>query len=93
MDPGDSALFDKFMPARQSEGLPSLDSNDNGDSKLTGVNLADLILERIEAHEAEQQDQGAVQGGGPPEEAIELPAKVVEVYSKYSPLLTQAKTM
>ena len=46
------------------------------------TNLADLILEKIAAHEATQTGHPIVQGGGPLEEAIELPAKVVEVYSK-----------
>ena len=47
-----------------------------------GTNLADLILEKIAAHEAVQSDQPVIQGGGLPEDAVELPAKVVEVYSK-----------
>lgn len=48
-----------------------------------GTNLADLILAQIAAHEAAQAGEPVIQGGGPPEDAIELPAKVVEVYSKY----------
>ena len=47
-----------------------------------GANLADLILEKIAAHEATQTGRPTIQGGGPPEEAIELPAKAVEVYTK-----------
>ena len=47
-----------------------------------GTNLADLILEKITAHEAMQTGRPMIQGSGPPEDAIELPAKVVEVYSK-----------
>lgn len=48
-----------------------------------GSNLADLILEKIAAHEAAQGGERVYQGGGAPEDAVELPAKVVEVYSKY----------
>ena len=51
-----------------------------------GTNLADLILQQIAAHEATQEGLPIVQGGGPPEDAVELPAKVVEVYTKYSSL-------
>ena len=47
-----------------------------------GTNLADLILEKIAAHEAATAREPIIQGGGPPEDAVELPAKVVEVYSK-----------
>jgi len=47
-----------------------------------GSSLADLILEKIAAQEAIQSGQPVVQGGGEPEEAVELPAKVVEVYTK-----------
>ena len=74
-------IFDKFMPAN-NETLPLLDGNNQDGSHTNGVNLADLILEQIAAHEAGQQKQDAVRGEGPRDEAIELPAKVVEVYSK-----------
>ncbi len=46
-------------------------------------NLADLILEKIAMHESAQSGNPIIQGGGPPEEAVELPMKVIEVYSKY----------
>jgi len=53
-----------------------------------GTSLADLILEKIAAQEAIQTGQPVVQGGGEPEEAVELPAKVVEVYTKCAWLTT-----
>ena len=53
------------------------------DGGPTGNKLADLILEKIAAHEAAQGGERVYQGGGAPEDAVELPAKVVEVYSKY----------
>lgn len=46
--------------------------------------MADLILEKIAAHESTQARNPVIQGGGAPEDAIELPAKVMEVYSKYA---------
>ena len=92
MDLTDLALFNKFMPSGHSGDTPLLDGNDNDGSNSAGVNLADLILEQIAAHEAGQQNQDTVPKGGPPEEAIELPAKVVEVYSKYSPIVNQVET-
>ena len=48
-----------------------------------GTNLADLILEKIALHEATTPHEPMIHGGGAPEDAVELPAKVVEVYSKY----------
>lgn len=55
----------------------------NGES----TNLADLILEKIAAHEAGQSTEPLVLGGGAPEDAIEIPAKALEVYDKYVNLL------
>ena len=54
----------------------------NGDTEGPGTNLADLILKKIAAHEAVRMGEPVIQGGGRPEDAVELPAKVVEVYSK-----------
>lgn len=48
-----------------------------------GINLADIILEKIAAHEAAQAGKPKIQGGGLPEDAVEIPAKAVEVFSKY----------
>ena len=49
-----------------------------------GTNLADLILEKIAAHEATQTGQPIPRNLDEFEEPVELPAKVVEVYSKYA---------
>ena len=69
--------------------MPSTTANDIIESRPSqdsrggqGTNLTDLILEKIAAHEATQTSQPAVQGSGESEDAVELPAKVVEVYSK-----------
>ena len=51
------------------------------------TNLADLILQRIAEKEAldsqRESGQRVVHGGGPPEDAVEIPAKVAEVFQKY----------
>ena len=63
-------------------GDPIFQPTQNDQAEEQGTNLADLILEKIAAHEAVRSDQPVIQGGGLPEDAVELPAKVVEVYSK-----------
>ena len=63
---------------------PLLETTHDGSTKTRGgANLADLILEKIALHEAATSHEPRVQGGGAAEDAVELPAKVVEVYSKY----------
>lgn len=85
IDPHDLDLFNKFVPDGPPDSiLPSINRTDGHGH---GTNLAELILEKIAAHEAAQADKPVVQGGGPPEDAVELPAKVVEVYSKYATVL------
>ena len=80
IDPHDLDLFHKFIPAGEE---PTLDLKATAaSSQEQGTNLADLILRQIAAHEAAQANETEVLGGGPPEEAIEIPAKVVEVYTK-----------
>ena len=81
LDPDDLNLYNKFMPARTD---PMLDSTQEASTQSEeGTNLADLILEKIALHEAATAHEPRIQGGGAPEDAVELPAKVVEVYSKY----------
>lgn len=61
-----------------------LDINAKSDQAgVQGTNLADLILAQIAAHEVSQEGGPVIHGGGLPEDAVELPAKVVEVYQKY----------
>lgn len=81
MDPNDSNLFDRFMPSTSADAILHATVS-KSTAEEQGSNLADLILEKIAAHEATQMGQPRIKGGGPPEEAIELPAKVIEVYSK-----------
>jgi essential nuclear protein 1 len=47
-----------------------------------GSNLADLILEQIAAHEAMQEGVPTAGGGRPAQATVELPPKVIDVYSK-----------
>lgn len=63
---------------------PFIQAVSDGDAAgRQGTNLADIILEKIAAHEAAQAGKPKIQGGGLPEDAVELPAKAVEVFSKY----------
>ena len=84
LDPHDLDMFNRFMPTNDEEPpLFPLQTPQNQPTQEQGTNLADLILEKIAAHEAAETGQKVVMGGGPPEDAVELPAKVVEVYTKY----------
>ena len=63
-------------------GDPVFQPTQHDQPEEQGTNLADIILKKIAAHEAVQSGQPVFQGEGFPEDAVELPAKVVEVYSK-----------
>ena len=74
-------MFNRFLPSTTANSI--IESKVKGTSEgQTGNKLADLILEKIAAHEAAQGGERIYQGGGAPEDAVELPAKVVEVYTK-----------
>ena len=81
IDPADLDMFNRFMPTGEEPSL-ELRLHSPQDKDQQGTNLADLILEKIAAHEAAQSGERHVIGGGLPEDAIEMPAKVVEVYTK-----------
>lgn len=82
IDPQDLDVFNRFNPSFDDPILrPGEDAPELGGS----TNLADLILAKIAAHEAEQ---GGIKAGMEPEEEpgeVDIPPKVVEVYSKYAP--------
>lgn len=80
IDPSDLETFNKFIP---TDDNPILWPGQEAESSEPGTNLADLILQKIAAHEAGKGPEQEIMGGGDPDDAIELPAKVVEVYSKY----------
>lgn len=81
VDPNDLAMFNRFNPEFDPATLLQPKSAEAEDEQ--GTNLADLILEKIAAHEAQREGPREIVGGGPAEDAVELPAKVVEVYSQY----------
>jgi hypothetical protein len=78
IDANDLAAWNKFIPTDEN---PIVWPGEEAQPQGPGTDLAALILEKIAAHEA---GDGAVQqpreimGGGAPEDAVELPAKVVE---------------
>ncbi|THX43602.1 Bystin-domain-containing protein [Aureobasidium pullulans] len=89
VDPEDLAMFNKFNPEFDPSTLLAPESNEEqGDS----TNLADLILEKIAQHEASQAQGHVIRGGGAPEDAIELPAKVVEVYTQIGMILSRFRS-
>jgi len=87
--PEDLATFNKFFPTQEDPLLrQGWGGEDDGGADVDegqGTNLADLILEKIAAHEA-AQGNGARDVPGPIDEDLEIPPKVVEVYTKYVPL-------
>ncbi|KAI4283979.1 MAG: hypothetical protein L6R38_001772 [Xanthoria sp. 2 TBL-2021] len=89
LDPRDSDLFNKYLQQPTSQD-PILQPAHIGDGHFTS--LADLILEKIAMHESARNGKPAIQGGGPPEEAVELPMKVIEVYSKIGLFLSRYKS-
>lgn len=83
--PDDLDTFSKFFPTQEDPLLRQGwgGAAEDGDEE-PGTNLADLILEKIAAHEAAQAGRGGAMdmGSANPEEDYELPPKVVEVYTK-----------
>jgi hypothetical protein len=81
VNPSDLALFNQFMPPGGEEPTLDLHAPAAPQDERKGTNLADLILKEIAAHEARQgQAEGLEEGVE--DEVDEIPAKVVEVYSK-----------
>lgn len=80
-------MFHKFIPREGQEDPIFGTADDEETSGQQGTNLADLILEKIAEFEAKQSGQEPnVMGGGAPEDAVQLPMKVIEVYSKCVPI-------
>lgn len=97
VDPEDLDMFNKFNPSFDPATL--LDPNNDAEEEGPGTNLSALILEKIAEHEAAQQrgqvgggPPPQIQGGGDPDDAVELPAKVVEVYTQVGLLLSRYKS-
>lgn len=80
--PGDREMFDKFHPDGEDPSKILAGWGSGGDQEEEGqsTNLADLIMEKINAFEAAQSGRGGEVG--PIDEDFEIPPKVVEVYMK-----------
>ncbi|KAF2859978.1 Bystin-domain-containing protein [Piedraia hortae CBS 480.64] len=98
IDPNDLEMFNNFNPAKHAPPRSLLGQDDAADAAEAqgGINLADLILEKIAAHEAQpQQSQGPGEGGqrgNDGEEAIEFPPRVIEVYTQVGLHLSRYKS-
>jgi essential nuclear protein 1 len=89
LSPADRAMFRKFFPREEDQLLKTGwgGEADAAEEEGPGTNLADLILEKIAAHEAAQAANGGRPQGAPEpidEDLEEIPEKVVEVYTKYA---------
>ncbi|KAH7068043.1 Bystin-domain-containing protein [Paraphoma chrysanthemicola] len=91
IDASDLAAWNKFIPTDEN---PIVWPGEEAQPSGPGTDLAALILEKIAAHEASDGavKQPEIMGGGAPEDAIELPAKVVEVYSKIGLIMSRYKS-
>ena len=79
VDPEDLDMYKKFMPDEEDDLLKhGWDRKPTGEEEGETTNLADLILQKIAAHEAAEARKDA----GVPVDEYELPPKVVEVYTK-----------
>ncbi|KAK5681789.1 snoRNA-binding rRNA-processing protein [Elasticomyces elasticus] len=96
VDPGDLEAFNRFNPSFDPATLlqPPPDEANGDVEEGPPTNLADLILEKIAAHEAQSGPTPTpfVRGGGDMQDAVELPAKVVEVYTQIGTLLSRYKS-
>lgn len=93
VDPNDLEMFNRFNPEFDPATLLQPTEANGTNEEDQGTNLADLILQKIAAHEAGQDIQAFdFQGRGAPEDAVELPAKVVEVYTQVGTILSRYKS-
>jgi essential nuclear protein 1 len=69
---------------RRKDSIEEPEMVEEGEGQTT--NLADLILQRIAEKEAltaaQSSGRPGVHGGGPPEDAVQIPANVAEVFEK-----------
>ncbi|KAL2691601.1 hypothetical protein Neosp_001990 [[Neocosmospora] mangrovei] len=91
VDPNDLDMYKKFMPDEEDDLLKhGWDRQPSGEEQGDSINLADLILEKIAAHEAAQARRE--NNLGPPDDEYELPPKVIEVYTKVGQILSRYKS-
>ncbi|KAJ4138153.1 snoRNA-binding rRNA-processing protein [Fusarium equiseti] len=92
VDPNDLDMYRKFMPDEEDDLLKhGWDLKPTGEEQGESINLADLILEKIAAHEA-AQERRENNLGPPDEDEYELPPKVIEVYTKVGQILSRYKS-
>lgn len=84
LSPADQAMFAKFMPEQEDQLLKTGWGGEAEEEEEGTTNLADLILEKIAEKEAMEARLGGAAGQepGPVDDDFEIPAKVVEVYTK-----------
>lgn len=73
-------MFNKFNPAGSSD--PIFQTDNATEPEGEGTNLAALILRKIAEKEAVDGGARVIHGGGVPEDAVEIPAKLVDVFQK-----------
>merc|ERR1711939_49680 len=79
---------------RRPKGMSAVEDDEEGEA----TNLTDLILQRIAEKEALEAARNAGSqhqtflGSGPPDEAVEIPMKVVETFTKVGQLLSRYKS-
>jgi essential nuclear protein 1 len=95
----EGAEFADFAPslANLSTSGRTMDnlSENHGATEGQTTNLADLILQRIAEKEARQDLSTSPRhfiGGGAPEDAIEIPLKVAETFTKIAQILSRYKS-
>ncbi|KAF2838252.1 rRNA processing protein-like protein Bystin [Patellaria atrata CBS 101060] len=91
IDPNDLETFNRFIPSFDDPILRP----DDPPSQGTGINLADLILEKIAQHEASTQNRNEGPSADPvdaPPFPTELPPKVIQVYTQTGLLLSRYKS-
>ncbi|KAH3978920.1 hypothetical protein HBH98_101810 [Parastagonospora nodorum] len=92
IDANDLAVWNKFIPTDEN---PIVWPGEEAQPQGPGTDLAALILEKIAAHEASDgtvKQPREILGGGDAEDAVELPAKVVDVYSKIGLIMSRYKS-
>lgn len=97
VDPQDLAIFNKFNPGFDPATLLDTEHEQHKDEHTheePGRDLASIILAKIEAFDdaADGHAQPRILGGGLPEDAVQLPAKVVEVYEQVGLILSRYKS-
>ncbi|KIW91609.1 uncharacterized protein Z519_07577 [Cladophialophora bantiana CBS 173.52] len=92
---GDKLVSNERHRTQHPRASSEAEEEEEGEGRST--NLADLILQRIAEKEAVEASRSAEQpqpfiGGGPMEDAVEIPIKVVDTFTKVAQLLSRYKS-